>query len=153
MLVTVTREQALTAAAALRQTGDEQTASAFERASVQLWVLQGADEDGYNTYLGYNRYEASLDGATPEWKLAGAAAAELFTDEEKSIVEDDESSVLAERTGLDAEELQEMGLLGLSWELCPDEADIADMHDNTDPDRVDEYVTLVGRANELRTRL
>src|ERR1039458_2826992 len=54
MLVTVTREQALTAAAALRQTGDEQTASTFERASVQLWVLQGADEDGYNTYLGYN---------------------------------------------------------------------------------------------------
>jgi hypothetical protein len=143
-LVTVSGELALRAAAALRAAGEDTAAAAFERQAMRLWVLRCSDEDGYDSYLGRDQYALARGQAAP-FAFGGASAAHIFTDGDRDAFD-------ASALGLDADvaEQARQAVEWGQWELTPTDADISDMHENTDPDRVDEYVALANRAAHMR---
>ena len=124
--VTITRVLAVKAADALDAAGDQDAARALRASATPIYVLRGTGTDGCAEFL-------DADGL-----FGSPAAARLFTADDRDAFD---LATVTEDTD-DAR-----------FEETPSEADIADMHENSDPDRVDEYIALMGRANRHRARL
>ena len=143
--VTIPYELAVKATQALQAAGDEQAASGLLARSANLWVLTSWDIDGRTTFLGRDQM-ALQQGEQPEWTFGSAADAHLFTDADRDTFNPRELGIADDEV---AQEALEAAASSDGWALAPDAQAIVDMHDNTDPDVVDEYIALAARADKL----